>query len=49
MVKRSLDTVDTVDACGRARRRGDAAMRRCGDAAMRYSAPWRGGSVPFTA
>ncbi|ABN88258.1 hypothetical protein BURPS668_A1014 [Burkholderia pseudomallei 668] len=26
MVKRSLDTVDTVDACGR------AAMRRCGAA-----------------
>ncbi|EDO93063.1 hypothetical protein BURPSPAST_J0302 [Burkholderia pseudomallei Pasteur 52237] len=43
MVKRSLDTVDTVDACGR------AAMRRCGDAARRYSAPWRGGSVSFTA
>ncbi|ABO03732.1 hypothetical protein BMAPRL20_0870 [Burkholderia mallei PRL-20] len=44
MVKRSLDTVDTVDtvdACGRARRRGDAARR--------YSAPWRGGSVSFTA
>ncbi|ABN93869.1 hypothetical protein CWD88_08125 [Burkholderia pseudomallei] len=31
------------------RTRGDAAMRRCGDAARRYSAPWRGGSVSFTA
>ncbi|AUG25942.1 hypothetical protein EGT86_21330 [Burkholderia pseudomallei] len=26
-----------------------AAARRCGDAARRYSAPWRGGSVSFTA